>query len=228
MNIAILGHGKMGKAIEKKSISLGYNVKYIADGKWDTDLKTKNVDVAIDFSTPDAAYYNITKCIEQGIPIVSGTTGWLDRYEDVEKMCHQKNGAFIYGSNFSIGVNIFFQINKKLAALTSKYSDYQIGIDEIHHTKKLDKPSGTAITLANNINSVINENKGEHKKVPIKSYRQGKTIGTHTVKYTSDIDDIIIEHVAHNRSGFVLGALYAAKWLVGKKGVFNVEDVFEL
>jgi 4-hydroxy-tetrahydrodipicolinate reductase len=230
MKIALLGYGRMGKAIEK--IALDRNHEIILK----IDLDTKNyditlADIAIDFSTPTAAYSNIKNCIENGVPVVSGTTGWLDQYQEILALCDQYNGSFIAASNFSLGVNVFFELNQQLAKMMAKISHYEASIEEIHHTQKLDSPSGTAITLAEGIIEHTDKkdwttdvtNSG--KNIPIISKRIPEVPGTHKITYTSTVDTIEIKHTAHNRHGFALGAIIAAEWLIDKKGVYTMKDV---
>ncbi len=232
MNIALLGYGKMGKAIEKIAIDRGHEIV----AKIDIDQPANdfsNVDVAIDFSDPSAAYLNIYNCIKKGIPVVSGTTGWLDKYEEIVDYCHQKGGAFIYASNFSVGVNLFFNLNEYLSRIMKNINGYDIEMEEIHHIHKLDAPSGTAISLAKPIieNSDKSQWKLEKKNkndLLIKVKREGETPGTHTVEYKSDIDAIEIKHTAFNRGGFALGAVVASEWLIGKRGVFSMKDVLSI
>jgi len=236
MNIALLGYGKMGKAIEKIAVERGHHIVQKI-GRNDV-LNPKGVDVSIDFSLPEAAVTNISASIANGIPVISGTTGWLEDYDKVVALCREKKGAFIYASNFSVGVNLFFELNKKLARLMNKREDYQIGLEEIHHTQKLDAPSGTAITVAEGVieNSHYNnwklttENKQtfSNTDVPIHAVREGKVPGTHTVTYKSPIDTLKISHEAHSREGFALGAVVAAEWILGKKGVFSMGDVLNI
>lgn len=199
------------------------------------DIDYAQMDVAIDFSTPDAAFDNIDGCLRNGIPIISGTTGWLHRYEDAVKLCYEEQGAFIYASNFSLGVNIFFELNKTLARMMEQLSQYRVSMEEIHHTQKLDAPSGTAITLAEGIieNSgyeswKLAEDSAEPREIAITSKRIGDTPGTHTISYSSKVDRLEIKHTAHNREGFALGAVIAAEWIIGKTGVFNMKDVLNL
>lgn len=231
MKIALLGYGRMGQTIEKIAISRGHDVVLKID-KDDADYDITQADVAIDFSLPTAAFGNITNCINNNVPVVSGTTGWLENYNKAVTLCNDKKGAFIYASNFSLGVNIFFELNKTLAKMMSNLKQYNVTMEEIHHTKKLDAPSGTAITLAegvieNNTNYnawELNETKNNNA-IPIVAKRIGDVPGTHVVNYASEVDTINIEHVAHNRQGFALGAVVAAEWLVGKTGVFSMNDV---
>jgi len=230
MNIALLGYGRMGQTIEKIAIKRGHNIVLKVD-KDDTGYDITKADVAIDFSIPNVAFGNITNCIENGVPVVSGTTGWLDNYDKAISLCEEKKGAFIYASNFSLGVNIFFELNKTLAKMMNNLEQYNVTMEEIHHTKKLDAPSGTAITLAEGV-IANNENydgwqldKPSEKNIPIVAKRTADVPGTHSVNYESEVDTITIEHVAHNRQGFALGAVVAAEWLVDKTGVFSMNDL---
>lgn len=201
------------------------------DTKEDPDFT--NMDVAIDFSTPDAAVNNILSCFENNIPVVSGTTGWLSQFDQVVKKCQEENGAFIYSSNFSLGVNIFFELNRQLAKMMKGLDQYSVSIKELHHIHKLDAPSGTAITLAEDIVSTA-AYKGwksdtiEENHIPIYSEREGQHAGTHIIDYNSTIDQIRIKHTAYNREGFALGAIIAAEWLQNKTGVFSMKDVLNL
>ncbi|MBU3822635.1 4-hydroxy-tetrahydrodipicolinate reductase [Flavobacteriaceae bacterium XHP0103] len=233
MNIALLGYGRMGQTIEQIAIKRGHQIVLKID-KDDTDYDITKADVAIDFSIPDVAFNNISKCLNNGVPVISGTTGWLDNYDKAVALCKEKNGAFIYASNFSLGVNIFFELNKVLAKMMSNLNQYNISMEEIHHTKKLDAPSGTAISLANDI---IGEHggydkweldKANEKTIPIVAKRIEDVPGTHTVTYESEVDTIEIKHTAHNRQGFALGAVIAAEWIVGKKGIFTMNDVLNI
>jgi len=238
MKIALVGYGKMGKTIEEIALEKGHEIIYRIDINNQDLLEKENLqqaDVAIEFSTPDTAYHNILKCLEAGVPVVSGTTGWLDKLEDIKQRCRQHNGAFLYASNFSIGVNIFFEINKKLAELMASQEQYEISMEEVHHTQKKDAPSGTAITLAEQIleridrkSTWINELTDNPSELSIISKRIDPAPGTHTVNYHSKIDDITIIHTAHSRKGFASGAVIAAEWLVGKKGIFGMKDVLGL
>ncbi|MDC6389831.1 4-hydroxy-tetrahydrodipicolinate reductase [Maribacter sp. PR1] len=232
MKIALFGYGKMGKMIERLAIEKGHEITAKIDlGTEKIDFT--NVDVAIDFSTPDAAYGNITKCLENNTPIISGTTGWLDNYGDVVQLCKHKKGAFIYASNYSLGVNIFFELNEYLAKMMKSLSQYKVSMEEIHHTQKLDAPSGTAITLAEGI--IENSNytgweldQGGNQQLSITAKRIGDTPGTHSIDYQSPVDSIEIKHTAHNREGFAQGAVIAAEWILGKTGVFTMKDVLNL
>jgi 4-hydroxy-tetrahydrodipicolinate reductase len=233
MNIALLGYGRMGKTIEQIAISRGHNVVLTID-KNDVDYDITKADVAIDFSLPSAAFNNISNCLNNNVPVVSGTTGWLDNYNDALALCEEKKGAFIYASNFSLGVNIFFELNKVLAKMMSNLKQYNVTMEEIHHTKKLDAPSGTAISLAEG----VIENNANYAKwqlddsadqtIPIVAKRIEDVPGTHSVNYASEVDTINIEHVAHNRQGFALGAVIAAEWLADKTGVFTMNDVLNI
>ena len=232
MKIALLGYGKMGKAIEQIALKRGHEIvlRKSSDNGYD-GLET--ADVAIDFSVPTSAVVNITTCLNARIPIVSGTTGWLEDYEIMTALCEEKNGAFIYGSNFSLGVNIFFELNVQLAKIMSRFPDYKVAMEEIHHTQKLDAPSGTAITLAKDIieNSDYSSWALENAKpdeILIDAQRIDKVPGTHTVFYNSTVDTIEIKHTAHSRDGFALGAVLASEWIIGKNGVFTMKDVLEL
>jgi len=232
MKIALLGYGRMGKEIEKIALQRGHSIVIKDDGELKYDIT--QADVAIDFSVPTAAFNNITNCIKNQVPVVSGTTGWLDKYEEAVTLCKQKNGAFIYASNFSLGVNIFFELNQQLAKLMNTLATYDIAIEEIHHTKKLDAPSGTAITLAEGIikNSDKTgwelDTKSSEDIIPITAKRIPEVPGTHTVTYNSEVDTIEIKHTAHNRKGFALGAVVAAEWLINKKGVYTMKDVLNI
>ena len=234
MNIALFGYGKMGKMLEKLGSARGHSFPMKIDVNTNTsELDFSTIDVAIDFSTPDAAFANIKWCFEQGVPVISGTTGWLDRYQEALNLCQKQNGAFIYASNFSLGVNIFFELNKKLARMMKNLDDYQVSMEEIHHIHKLDAPSGTAITLAEGIieNSKYSGWKLEsasENEVFISAKREGEVPGTHVINYNSPVDAIEIKHTAHNREGFALGALIAAEWIKDKKGVFSMKDVLNL
>lgn len=232
MKIALLGYGKMGKAIEQIALKRGHDIILKVD-RDNSDYNFNNVDVAIDFSTPDSAVANIVNCFEHQIPVISGTTGWLEHYDHVVALCKEKNGTFLYASNFSLGVNIFFELNRTLSKLMSNLTEYDISMEEIHHTQKLDAPSGTAITLAEEIlkNSkygtwTLDASKPE--ALHINSVRKDNIPGTHEVCYTSPVDTIEIKHTAHNRDGFALGAVIAAEWIADKKGIFSMKDVLNI
>lgn len=233
MKIALLGYGRMGQIIERIALERGHEI-VLKKSRNDNFDGLEKADVAIDFSVPTAAVENISTCFNLNIPVISGTTGWLEQYSKMVKLCEEKNGAFIYGSNFSLGVNVFFELNDYLSKIMSKFSQYTTSIEEIHHTQKLDAPSGTAITLAETIinNSDysswgLNEIQNP-EELKITSKRIPEVPGTHIISYTSAIDTIEIKHEAHNREGFALGAVVAAEWLVGKKGVFSMKDVLNL
>jgi 4-hydroxy-tetrahydrodipicolinate reductase len=220
MNIAIFGNGKMGKLIAIIARKRGHKIIASSDNKNPaTSIDLKNVDIAIDFSTPESAFKNIMHAIDNNTPVVSGTTDWLEKYDNVKKACLNSDGAFLYSSNFSIGMNMLFKINKKLASLIQAY-DYESLITETHHLEKLDSPSGTAITLQEDLKIILN------KKTEIKSNRINDIIGTHKVVFSSKIDDIEIKHTAKSRDGFALGAIIAAEWILDKKGVYSIEDIF--
>ncbi|WP_313376176.1 4-hydroxy-tetrahydrodipicolinate reductase [Chishuiella sp.] len=233
MKIALVGYGKMGKAIEEILLQRGHEVVLkISRTPLPEDLK--NVDVAIEFSRPEYAYDNLKVLLENKIPTICGTTGWLDKQDEINKLTLDNNTAFIYASNFSLGVNLFFDLNEKLAKMMNKYrNEYQINLEEIHHTQKLDAPSGTAITIAEGIieqtsySSWSLDQKADDI-IPIEAKRIENVPGTHIVQYNSDIDTIEISHTAHSRKGFALGAVIAAEWIFDKKGIFSMKDVLEL
>ena len=233
MNIALLGYGKMGKTIEQIAIKRGHNVVLTVD-KGDTDYDITKADVAIDFSIPSVAFDNISKCLNNNVPVISGTTGWLDRYDEAVALCKEKKGAFIYASNYSLGVNIFFELNRTLAKMMSALKQYNVSMEEIHHTQKLDAPSGTAISLANDIIDQHSNydawklDESNNTTIPIVAKRIEDVPGTHTVDYSSEVDTITIEHIAHNRQGFALGAVIAAEWIADKTGVFTMNDVLNI
>ncbi len=235
MNIALIGYGKMGKAIEAIAMEKGHQVILKIDINNIEELTSENLkkcDVAIEFTNPDNAVKNILQCFDAGIPVVCGTTGWLDSLEEVQQICKQKNATFLCASNFSIGVNIFFEINKYAASLMNQQEEYDVSIEEIHHTQKKDSPSGTAITLAEQIiqkidrkSKWINNVSRNVQELEIISKRIDPAPGTHKIKYTSAVDDIEIIHTAHNRQGFAKGAILVAEFLQGKKGIFIMKDV---
>lgn len=233
MKIALFGYGKMGKVIEKIAIERGHEIVLKIE-QGDASYNLKIADVAIDFSTPTAAVSNITEAINCQIPVVCGTTGWLEAFESIKSLCHTKNGAFLYASNFSLGVNLFFELNRKLAQVMKPYGEYSMGIEEIHHTQKQDAPSGTAITLAEDAikeSEYIGWSLGKSldpKQIGIEAKRIENILGTHSVSYDSKIDSIEIKHIAKNREGFGLGAVIAAEWLFGKTGVFSMKDVLNI
>lgn len=235
MNIAIIGYGKMGREIEKILISRGHNIGLIIDIDNAEDLNSEKlsaIDVAIEFSAPSAAYQNIVKCIECGTPVVCGTTAWLDSYDDVVKLTNEKEGAFFYASNYSIGVNLFFDINRRLSNLMNSYPQYDVTLEEVHHTQKKDAPSGTAITLAEGVldnldrkNKWVCETTTEPEELEILAVRRSIVPGTHTVTYESAIDQLTMTHTAKGRQGFALGAVLASEFLCGKKGVYSMKDL---
>ena len=236
MKIALIGYGKMGKAIEEIAIKNGHEIVLKITSQNIADFNVENLqqaDVAIEFTNPHSAVDNLKKCFDANIPVVCGSTGWLHQWQEIEKYCTEKNGTFLFASNFSVGVNIFFELNKKLAALMNNRPEYNISIEEIHHTQKKDAPSGTAITLAE---GVLNNNHNKEKwvlgetenntELSITSKRIDPAPGTHIINYNSSIDSIEIKHTAHNRIGFASGAVLAAKFLKGKKGIYEMKDVF--
>jgi len=235
MKIAILGYGKMGKAIEKIALNRGHEIvlKIHRENQEQCNLQNLNqADVVIDFSIPDSAKANILLAVDANTPIISGTTGWLDDYDEVAEYCREKDSAFLYASNFSLGVNLFFELNKNLAKLMNSHDQYQIDMTEIHHTQKLDAPSGTAISLAEQImaentlkkNWVLDSESSEGN-INIDAIREGGVPGTHVVNYKSEIDTITIKHEAHSREGFAFGAIIASEWILNRKGVFSMHDV---
>ena len=231
MKIALLGYGKMGQVIERIALERGHEIVLKKDEN-NTFEGLSNADVAIDFSVPMAAVENISSCFHANVPVVSGTTGWLEHYDEMAQLCTAKNGGFISSSNFSLGVNIFFEINEYLAKIMSKFDSYSVEMEEIHHTQKLDAPSGTAISLAKGVieNSTYKEwtlENASPEQIHIETKRIGTVPGTHTVTYNSAVDTIEIKHTAHNREGFALGAVIAAEWIAGKQGIFTMKDVLE-
>lgn len=236
MKIGLLGYGKMGRAIEEIALQRGHEivVKIGIENLEDrTAENIKKADVVIEFTGPDSAFDNLKLCMDAGVPVVCGSTGWLDKYEETKKYCVEKNGALLYASNFSVGVNIFFALNKKLAELIKPHPSYEVELKEIHHTQKLDAPSGTAITLAEQIleqlpekTRWVNEPSKDQSDLVIISERTDPAPGTHIINYHSEIDDITIMHTAHNRKGFATGAVLAAEFLNNnRKGIFNMKDV---
>lgn len=238
MKIAIIGYGKMGKAIEEIAVSKGHEIVLKIDVSNTSDFTKENVqkaNVAIEFTGPHTAFENISKCIQWGVPVISGSTGWLAHFEKAKKLCEEKKGCLIYASNFSIGVNLFFEINKQVAALMEPYDNYDVSMTEIHHTEKKDAPSGTAISLAEQIlanigrkNKWVNEASNEASNLVIRSERIDPAPGTHSVTYDSPIDSIEITHTAHTRKGFAGGAVLAAEFANQKIGIFTMKDVLGL
>lgn len=232
MKIALLGYGKMGKVIERIALERGHEI-VLRKTSADSYSGLETADVAIDFSIPDAAVGNISACLDGNIPVISGTTGWLEHYPKMAALCEDKKGAFIYGSNFSLGVNLFFALNENLARMMAKFPQYKVSMEEIHHTQKLDAPSGTAISLAKDIieNSDYSSwalDNAKADEILIDAKRIENVPGTHSVFYNSDVDSIEIKHTAHSREGFALGAVIAAEWLQGKTGIFTMKDVLNL
>lgn len=235
MIIALIGYGKMGKTIEGIAVQRGHQVKLkidIDNAALFTKENLHQCDVAIEFTGPHSAKENILTCLDAGIPVVSGSTGWLDSRAEVEKTCREKNGSFLYASNFSVGVNLFFELNKKLAQLMKQHDDYEVSLEEIHHTQKIDAPSGTAITLAEQVlqelarkKQWVNEVSKKPEDLVIISRREDPAPGTHSIRYRSAVDDIEIIHTAHNRNGFALGAVMAAEYIRDKKGIFTMQEV---
>lgn len=238
MKIALLGYGKMGQAIEETALQKGHEIVLRINDQNLDNLTKENIrqaDVAIEFTNPQSAVDNILFCFNENVPVVCGTTGWLAQLKTIEEKCKEVNGAFLYASNFSIGVNIFFELNKKLATLMSLHSGYDIQLEEIHHTQKKDAPSGTAITLAEGIiaalprkNKWVNQEAQNSGDLSIISKRIDDVSGTHSVKYSSAIDDIEIIHTAHNRRGFAQGAVLAAEFIADKKGIFTMKNVLNI
>jgi len=238
MRIALIGYGKMGHMIEEIATQRGHevNLKIDVNNQQDfTKEKISGSDVAIEFTNPESAFQNVMKCLEFGIPVVSGSTGWNQKLEEAKKYCKDNNGSFLHTSNFSVGVNIFFEVNKLLAKLMASQPAYDVTMREIHHTAKKDAPSGTAVTLAEQILSTIshkknwvNEPASTKEQLSIISDRIDPAPGTHYVKYTSEVDDIEIIHTAHSRKGFAHGAVLAAEYISNKKGIFSMKDVLNI
>jgi len=232
MKIALLGYGKMGKVIERIALERGHEIVLKKD-EFNTYDGLSTADVAIDFSVPTAAVSNISSCFNNNVPVVSGTTGWLEHFDEMIALCNEKQGGFISSSNFSLGVNIFFELNEYLAKIMSQFDSYKVSMEEIHHTQKLDAPSGTAISLAKGV--IENSNyanwtldQAKTNEIHIEAKRIGDVPGTHTVTYDSIVDSIELKHTAHNREGFALGAVIAAEWLAGKTGIYSMKDVLNL
>jgi len=245
MKIALLGYGKMGKIIEKIAIDRKHEIVLKISSANLDELTTENLqkaDVAIEFSNPESVLTNIKKCFEANVPVVVGATGWYTEFEAIKQQCEAGNNTLLYGTNYSVGVNIFFHINKMLAKLMNNYPYYDVQVEEIHHTQKLDSPSGTAITIAEGIIDNIESKNGwvnvlttddnnsqdniSQNELLIESLRIDSVPGTHTVIYDSEVDSIEFKHTAHNRNGFALGAVLAAEWLQDKKGFYSVQDIF--
>jgi len=238
MKVALIGYGKMGKAIEEIAVAKGHEIVLKIDINNAADFTKENLskaDVAIEFTGPHSAFNNVMKCIEFNVPVVCGSTGWLDKWNEVKQFCEEKNGTLVYASNYSIGVNLFFEVNSFLAKLMSKHSEYNVTLEEIHHTQKKDAPSGTAITLAEQVLQHITTKKiwvnhlsDNDDELEIISERIDPAPGTHKIKYSSSIDDIEIIHTAHNRIGFAGGAVLAAEFAASKKGIFGMKQVLGL
>jgi 4-hydroxy-tetrahydrodipicolinate reductase len=238
MKIALIGYGKMGQAIASIAIQRGHHIAYTIDVNNQAlcaQLNSNSVDVALEFSDPKAAYKNIYQCLAQGVRVVAGTTGWLQELGKLEQYCREQHGTFFYASNFSMGANIFFKINQILAKLMSQHTGYNIELEELHHITKKDVPSGTAITLAEDILAHFPNKKGWTSKasrqedaIPILSKRHAEVIGMHQVTYQSSLDSITIKHTAHSRQGFALGAILVAEWLQDKTGVLTMDDFLKL
>ncbi len=238
MKIALIGYGKMGKTIEELAHKNDHKIELKIDENSLEDFTEENlrkVDVAIEFSTPEVAFDNIVKCINSGVPVVSGTTGWLNRFDDIVELCRIENGAFFYSSNFSLGVNIFFKLNQYLAKIMNKFPDFEVSIEETHHIHKIDAPSGTAITLAEDIIKNIDNKTGwqrdeitDDSRIAIKSHRIGEVPGIHLIRYDSPIENIDIIHSSKSRIGLAMGAITAANFIIGKTGVFGMDDLLEL
>ena len=238
MNLALIGYGKMGKEIEKIAVSRGHQIKLIIDINNPHDLTVENLrkcNVAIEFTIPDSAVKNYNICFEAGIPVVSGTTGWLDKKDEVYNKCNETNGTFFYGSNFSLGVNLFFELNRKLAELMTNRTEYSVEITEVHHAQKLDAPSGTAISLAEDIleklpgkTSWVNDKTPAENELNIKSERRGEVPGIHTIKYESEVDCIEIIHNSKSRKGLAFGAVLAAEYCIGHKGILKMKDLLNI
>lgn len=231
MNIILLGYGKMGKTIERIAIERGHAISARIDIDNQHEFETLKGDVAIEFSHPDAAFENVKKTLLKGIPVVCGTTGWLNKKSEIEQLCSTHNGAFFYASNYSLGVNIFFKLNEYLANIMNNFKEYDVAMDEVHHTEKKDAPSGTAITLAEGVlkniqrkKQWVNEDSENPADLTIQSFRIAEVPGTHVVKYASPVDDIEIKHVAHSREGFAKGAVLVAEWIKDKKGILSMDD----
>jgi 4-hydroxy-tetrahydrodipicolinate reductase len=238
MNIGIIGYGKMGKAISAIAESRGHCIVDKIDvdnrlslNKWTPD----KIDAAIEFTVPEQAFDNIKQCIELGIPVVSGTTGWLEKKPELDQYCKQQGGTYFYASNYSLGVNITFKVNQFLAGIMNSYKDYQVSMEEVHHLEKKDAPSGTAISLADGILSETDRLDHwtlapgrEPGALTITSHRQGTVPGTHTVKYASEHDEIILQHKALSRQGFALGAVLVTEWIQNRKGILSMDDFLEL
>ncbi len=234
MNLLLIGYGKMGQTIERIALSRGHEIAGRIDAGDDLRAFNQPADAAIEFTQPEAAVQNLLTCFEKGIPVVCGTTGWLSQQQEVEAACLKHNGALLHTTNFSLGVNVFFKVNQYLASLMDRHPQYEVSIDETHHTQKKDAPSGTAITLAQGLLENFSRKKEwvlganpNPEALVINSFREDPAPGTHVIKYQSAIDDIEITHTAHSREGFAWGAVRVAEWLAGKKGVFTMDDFMQ-
>lgn len=237
MRILLIGYGKMGKTIEQMALAKGHQIIGTighTNAESLTTYSADQVDVAIEFTHPESAFNNISYCLKKGIPVVSGSTGWLERYEEAVQVCEQHNSAFFYASNFSVGVNLFFHFNEYIAGKMQAYQEYKVSIREVHHLQKVDKPSGTGITTAEGILTSYNHLDGwvgdeeVENKLSIVSERAPDVVGTHIVTYSSDVDKIELGHIAHSRAGFAEGALMAAAWLKDRKGAYGMKDMLNL
>lgn len=234
MRLALIGYGKMGKVIESLAMERGHSISFKIDldnQEKITTLNPDNTDVAIEFTRPESAFDNITGCLHQGVRVISGTTGWLERYGEITELCEKQQGTFLYSSNFSLGVNLFFELNRWLSKAISQFKEYHPEMEEIHHTEKLDKPSGTAISLAEGIietHEAIDRwelgKNNDQRTISIESKRIDRVPGTHQITYTSEMDSIEIKHTAHSRQGFALGVVKVAEWIADKKGVYTMND----
>lgn len=238
MKILLIGYGKMGKTIEQIALAKGHQIVGKIDHSNTEELQNysaANADVAIEFTHPESAFGNISYCLTSGIPVVSGSTGWLDQFEEAKALCTENKGAFFYASNFSVGVNLFFHFNEYIAGKMKDYKEYNVAIREVHHLQKVDKPSGTGITAAEGIlasykdlDGWIADNPEEKTKLNIASEREPDVVGTHIVTYSSEVDQIELGHIAHSRTGFAEGAVMAAAWLQGRQGVYSMKDMLNL
>jgi 4-hydroxy-tetrahydrodipicolinate reductase len=238
MKLALIGYGRMGKEIERIALSRGHEIVLTIDVNNLEDFTPENIQkaqVAIAFTIPESAVDIFKKCFDNGVPVVSGTTGWLEKWDEVVKYCNNKNSTFFYSSNFSLGMNIFFELNRKLAVYMKQFDQYKASMTEVHHTRKLDSPSGTAISLAEdlikergNYNGWVNESTNDQNKLGIISVREGDVPGIHTINYDSEVDFIEITHSSKNRSGLALGAVLAAEFSIGKTGILSMKDLLKL
>ncbi|WP_161891192.1 4-hydroxy-tetrahydrodipicolinate reductase [Pontibacter russatus] len=238
MRILLIGYGKMGRTIEQTALAKGHEIigKVAHDNAHELkDFTGANTDVAIEFTHPESAFGNVSYCLVHGIPVVSGSTGWLDRLEEAVALCLKKQGAFFYASNYSVGVNLFFHFNEYIASKMKDYPEYSVSVREVHHLQKVDKPSGTGITAAEgilasypNLKGWVSDNPEEKSKLNIISERAPDVVGTHVVTYSSEIDQIELGHVAHSRAGFAEGAVMAAEWLIGRQGIYGMKDMLNL